>query len=47
MQVARRSAGGEALMALTVDSSVDAELLSTVATAIGSTRGSIVDLRGE
>jgi D-3-phosphoglycerate dehydrogenase len=34
-------------MALTVDSSVDAELLSTVATAIGSTRGSIVDLRGE
>jgi D-3-phosphoglycerate dehydrogenase / 2-oxoglutarate reductase len=45
MQVARREAGGEALMALTVDSSVDAELLSTVATAIGSTRGSIVDLR--
>jgi D-3-phosphoglycerate dehydrogenase len=34
-------------MALTVDSSVDAELLSTVAAAIGSTRGSIVDLRGE
>jgi D-3-phosphoglycerate dehydrogenase len=47
MQVARREAGGEALMALTVDSSVDAELLSTVATAIGSSRGSIVDLRGE
>jgi D-3-phosphoglycerate dehydrogenase len=45
MQVARREAGGEALMALNVDSSVDAELLSTVATAIGSTRGSIVDLR--
>ena len=45
MQVARREAGGEALMALTVDSSVDAELLSTVATAIGSARGSIVDLR--
>jgi D-3-phosphoglycerate dehydrogenase / 2-oxoglutarate reductase len=47
MQVARREAGGEALMALTVDSSVDAELLSTVTAAIGSSRGSIVDLRGE
>jgi D-3-phosphoglycerate dehydrogenase len=47
MQVARRSAGGEALMALTVDSSVDVELLSTVADAIGSARGSIVDLRGD
>jgi D-3-phosphoglycerate dehydrogenase / 2-oxoglutarate reductase len=47
MQVARREAGGEALMALTVDSSVDAELLSTVATVIGSSQGSIVDLRGE
>ncbi|MEV4709635.1 phosphoglycerate dehydrogenase [Actinoplanes sp. NPDC049316] len=47
MQVARREAGGEALMALTVDSSVDAELLSTVAEAIGSSRGSIVDLRDE
>jgi D-3-phosphoglycerate dehydrogenase len=47
MQVARREAGGEALMALTVDSSVDAELLSTVAASIGSARGSIVDLRDE
>jgi D-3-phosphoglycerate dehydrogenase len=47
MQVARREAGGEALMALTVDSPVDAELLSTVAAAIGSSRGSVVDLRGE
>jgi D-3-phosphoglycerate dehydrogenase / 2-oxoglutarate reductase len=47
MQVARREAGGEALMALTVDSSVDAELLSAVAAEIGSTRGSIADLRGE
>jgi D-3-phosphoglycerate dehydrogenase len=47
MQVARREAGGEALMALTVDSSVDAELLSTVAAAIGSARGSIADLRDE
>jgi D-3-phosphoglycerate dehydrogenase len=47
MQVSRRSAGGEALMTLTIDSSVDAELLSTVAAEIGSARGSIVDLRGE
>jgi D-3-phosphoglycerate dehydrogenase len=47
MQVARREAGGEALMALTVDSSVDAELLSAVAAAIGSLRGSIVDLRDD
>jgi D-3-phosphoglycerate dehydrogenase len=47
MQVARREAGGEALMALTVDSSVDAELLSTVAASIGSAKGSIVDLRDE
>ncbi|MFI5490959.1 phosphoglycerate dehydrogenase [Actinoplanes sp. NPDC051859] len=45
MQVARRSAGGEALMALTVDSSVSAELVSAVAGAIGSARGSIADLR--
>jgi len=47
MHVARRFVGGEALMALTVDSSVPAELLSTVAAAIGSDRGSLVDLRGE
>jgi D-3-phosphoglycerate dehydrogenase / 2-oxoglutarate reductase len=45
MQVARREAGGEALMTLTVDSSVDAELLSTVASAMGADRGSLVDLR--
>jgi D-3-phosphoglycerate dehydrogenase len=47
MQVARREAGGEALMTLTVDSSVDAELLSSAAAAIGASHGSIVDLRGE
>ena len=47
MQVARRSAGGEALMTLTVDSSVDAELLSSAAAAIGASAGSIADLRGE
>ncbi|GGL11088.1 phosphoglycerate dehydrogenase [Mangrovihabitans endophyticus] len=45
MQVGRRSAGGEALMALTVDSSIDADLLARVAAAIGSSRGSVVDLR--
>jgi D-3-phosphoglycerate dehydrogenase len=47
MQVARREAGGEALMALTVDSSVDAELLASVSVAIGSSRGHIVDLRDD
>ncbi|HEX5204182.1 phosphoglycerate dehydrogenase [Paractinoplanes rhizophilus] len=45
MQVARREAGGEALMTLTVDGSVDADLLSAVAAAIGSSQGSLVDLR--
>ncbi|MFI5888938.1 phosphoglycerate dehydrogenase [Actinoplanes sp. NPDC051513] len=45
MQVARREAGGEALMTLTLDCSVDADLLSTVEAAIGSSRGSLVDLR--
>ena len=47
MQVARRSAGGEALMALTVDSSVDAELLATTTDAIGAVHGSLADLRVE
>jgi D-3-phosphoglycerate dehydrogenase len=47
MQVVRRSAGGEALMTLTVDSSVSAELLSAVAEAMGALRGSLVDLRSE
>jgi len=45
MQVARREAGGEALMILTVDSSIDTELLADVAAKIGSSRGSLVDLR--
>jgi D-3-phosphoglycerate dehydrogenase len=47
MQVARREAGGEALMTLTVDSAVDAELLTSAATAIGATAASAVDLRDE
>jgi D-3-phosphoglycerate dehydrogenase len=45
MQVARREVHGEALMTLTVDSSIDAELLTAVAEKIGSSRGSLVDLR--
>jgi D-3-phosphoglycerate dehydrogenase len=47
MQVARRSAGGEALMALTVDSAVSAELLTATAEGIGATAASAVDLREE
>lgn len=47
MQVARREAGGEALMTLTVDSPVSADLLATAATAIGATASSTVDLGGE
>jgi D-3-phosphoglycerate dehydrogenase len=47
MQVSRREAGGEALMTLTVDSSVGAELLSSAIDAIGAAAGSVVDLRVE
>lgn len=47
MQVARREAGGEALMALTVDSAVPADLLDAAATAIGATTASTVDLTEE
>ena len=47
MQVARRSAGGEALMTLTVDSPVGADLLTSVAAAVGATAASAVDLREE
>src|SRR5690606_24926784 len=43
MQVARREAGGEALMALTVDSAVEAELLTKVANAIGAVAASAAD----
>ena len=39
MQVARREAGGEALMTLTVDSSVGADLLTAAADAIGAAAG--------
>jgi D-3-phosphoglycerate dehydrogenase len=44
MQVARREAGGEALMTLTVDSSVTAELLTAAASSIGAGSASAVDL---
>jgi len=44
MQVARREAGGEALMTLTVDNPVNSELLSSAASAIGATAASAVDL---
>ncbi len=44
MQVARREAGGEALMMLTVDSPVDADMLEKATTAIGATASSTVDL---
>ncbi|HWS38855.1 MAG TPA: phosphoglycerate dehydrogenase [Actinoplanes sp.] len=46
MQVARRAAGGEALMTLTVDSAVEPDLLARVAAEIGSSRAAVVDLRG-
>jgi D-3-phosphoglycerate dehydrogenase / 2-oxoglutarate reductase len=45
MQVARREAGGEALMTLTVDSAVGPDLLGAAADAIGAGAASTVDLR--
>jgi len=44
MQVARREAGGEALMTLTVDNKVTPELLGNAAQAIGAAAASTVDL---
>ncbi len=44
MQVARREAGGEALMTLTVDSPVTADLLAAAASSIGASASSTVDL---
>lgn len=44
MQVARTESGGEALMAVSVDSAVPAELLAKIAEAIGAGRSSEVDL---
>jgi D-3-phosphoglycerate dehydrogenase / 2-oxoglutarate reductase len=47
MQVARREAGGEALMTLTVDSPVSADLLASAADAVGATAASTVDLSSQ
>jgi D-3-phosphoglycerate dehydrogenase len=43
-QVARQAAGGDALMAVTVDSAVPADVLSEIAAAIGATSARVVDL---
>ena len=47
MQVARRAAGGEALMTLTVDEAVPADLLAKAAEAIGASAAAAVDLTEE
>ena len=47
MQVARREAGGEALMTLTVDSPVSVDLLEASARAIGATAATTVDLNDD
>jgi D-3-phosphoglycerate dehydrogenase len=47
MQVARLEAGGEALMTLTIDSAIPAEVLAAAAGAIGATAASTVDLTDE
>jgi D-3-phosphoglycerate dehydrogenase len=44
MQVARRTAGGEALMTLTVDNAVPADLLGLAQESIGAAAASTVDL---
>ena len=45
MQVARSSAGGEALMAITVDSAIPAEIVSGVASATGANLARTVSLK--
>ncbi|GGN01976.1 D-3-phosphoglycerate dehydrogenase [Actinoplanes campanulatus] len=47
MRVARRAAGGEALMVLTVDSAVSPELLAGVGAVIGASRAATADLRAD
>lgn len=47
MQVARREAGGEALMTLTVDTPITVDLLSAAASSIGAAFSSAVDLTDE
>ena len=46
MQVCRQAQGGDALMVLTVDSAVHADLLSEIAVAIGAGLARVVDLDG-
>ncbi|GAA2707714.1 phosphoglycerate dehydrogenase [Micromonospora olivasterospora] len=47
MQVARREAGGETLMTLTVDQALGADLLTSAADSIGAVSASAADLRDE
>ncbi|WFE34153.1 phosphoglycerate dehydrogenase [Micromonospora sp. WMMD975] len=47
MQVARREAGGETLMTLTVDQALGADLLTSAADSIGAVAASAADLRDE
>jgi D-3-phosphoglycerate dehydrogenase len=47
MQVARREAGGEALMTLTVDGPIAPDLLAAAAQAVGATSASTVDLTAD
>ena len=44
MQVARATAGGEALVALTVDDTIPAPVLTEIADEIGATSARSVDL---
>jgi D-3-phosphoglycerate dehydrogenase / 2-oxoglutarate reductase len=44
MQVCRHAQGGDALMVLSVDSAVHADLLSEIAAAIGAGLARVVDL---
>jgi D-3-phosphoglycerate dehydrogenase len=47
MQVCRDARGGEALIALTVDSAVPAEVVDEITRAIGATAARGADLPGE
>ena len=47
MQVARDTRGGHALIALTVDSAVPADVVDEIARAIGATAARVADLPGE
>ena len=47
MQVCRDARGGEALIALTVDSAVPADVVDEIARAIGATAARVADLHEE